>query len=139
MGKKRNLVLISLLVTILALTACSASTPPFAQAGRWEGSSGVSFDVTEDGQVENFRILIAGECDVQIDGTFPIDADHVLIIGEVDDEGAPINNSILGTFDSPTTVSGNFSTPWRCGTASAYTEMYLPRELTAWSASYAGE
>jgi len=60
------------------------------------------------------------------------------LIGEVDSDGQPVNNSILGTFDSPTTVTGSFSTPWRCGTTSAYTEMYLPSALTTWNAEWKG-
>jgi len=140
MHKKVSLVLISLLVTALALTACgTAATPPFAQAGHWEGPSGVSFDVTEDGMVENFHILIVGECDVTISGSYPIDADHVLLIGEVDEDNIPIDNSFLGTFDTPTTVSGSFSTPWKCGTTTAYTALYLPTDLAVWSAEYVGE
>jgi hypothetical protein len=129
------------------LGATSTPVPPtatptpasFAQEGHWEGvNPEVSFDVTSDGIVENFSIMIGGECDVQANAAFPIDDDHVLLIGELDEEGQPVDNSIVGTFDSPTTISGSFSTPWRCGSESSYTMMFLPEPLTHWDAEWQG-
>lgn len=124
-------------------TSTPAATPtptPFAQEGHWEtvgdSDSPVSFDVTADGNVRNFKILISGDCDVQANTDFPIGADHIFVIGEVDAEGNPVNNSITGFFDSATTVTGSFANPWRCGTSSAYTEMYLPSTLATWTAEW---
>ena len=132
--------------TLVPPTATPTPVPPtatpalFAHEGHWEtvgnSNSPVSFDVTADGMVHNFRILIGGKCDVRVNRAFPIGADHVFVIGEVDAEGNPVNNGIVGIFDSPTTVTGSFANPWRCGTASAYQETYFPSALTTWEAEW---
>ena len=109
---------------------------PFAKEGHWEGNPSVSFEVTDDGMVNNFMILIGGDCEVKVNVAYPIGADHVFLIGEVDSSGQPVDNGILGIFDSPTTITGSFANPWRCGTASAYTEIYLPSDLNTWNAEW---
>ena len=98
----------------------------------------MSFVVSADDMVRNFRILIGGDCDVRVNVAYPIGADHVFLIGEADSEGQPVNNGILGTFDSPTTVAGSFATPFKCGTPSSYTEMWIPPDLTTWNAEWKG-
>ena len=123
----------------LLLLACSlsgATQTPFAKEGHWEGRPAVSFDVTADGEVINFKIMIAGECKVSMNGTFSIDANHVLQIGDLDSAGKPANNGILGTFDSPTAITGLVANPWECGSASAYTSIFLPAQLATWNAEW---
>ena len=114
----------------------TATTTPFVQEGHWEmvgdSYSPVSFDITADGMVRNFRILIDGDCDVQVNVAFPIGPNHVFVFGEVDSEGEPDNNGIVGTFDSPTTVTGSFANPWTCGN----TWMFLPS--ATWNAEWQG-
>jgi hypothetical protein len=148
---------IVLTLLLFLLAACSApepqptSTPtlpaptetptPFAQAGHWEtvGQAGspVSFDVTADGKISNFNILVAGECDVTANKDIPIGDNHVFIIGEVDSEGEPTNNGIVGTFDTPTTVSGSIDGSWDCPLSSGgVTTLYLPSALANWTAEW---
>jgi hypothetical protein len=148
MNNNHGAIATGILVIGLLLSSCApgqslepallpTSTPtPFAKEGHWEGDPSVSFVVTADGKVSNFSILIGGECDVKVNASIPISANHILLIGEVDADGQPTNNGILGTFDSPTTITGSFASPWKCGTASAYTALYLPSALTTWSAEW---
>jgi hypothetical protein len=135
----------SFLALTLLLSGCASgldSTPtliPFnPKAGHWEGATNsiVSFDVTEDGSLINFKIDVNGECNSKSNGTFQIGADRMLLIGEVNDEGKPVNNGIVGTFWTETSIDGKIDGSWECGGSGVTVTMYMPDALTVWSAEW---
>jgi len=105
---------IALGLTLFLLVGCGAPaptpTPPPPgppKAGHWEGQPSVSFDLTADGKIHNFVIVIPfqdGSCTkelvqemiVGVDGTF---AAEIVTVTE---------EHIDGKFDSATTVVGTF-------------------------------
>jgi hypothetical protein len=94
------------------------SPPPGPQAGHWEGEPSVSFDVTTDGKIRDFRLVIsigADTCTVTVDEEIAIEADDTLITGKINSKGELEGNSISARFDSPTTMTGAYSKNWLCG------------------------
>lgn len=50
--------LVGLMLIVLFLVACGASAPPpNLKAGHWEGEPSVSFDVTANGDIRDFKIV----------------------------------------------------------------------------------
>ena len=165
-GKKPALSILSLACLSLLLAACgalapeptptatmppptatlpppTATPPPFAQAGHWEtvgeAFSPVSFDVTEQGEIINFNILVTGECDVTVNMTIPFGSAHNFVIGPVDAGGQPVDNGIVGTFDTPTTASGTIDGSWDCPLSTGgVTTFYLPTQVATWTAEWQG-
>lgn len=86
--------------------------------GHWESVGAqnhtVSIDIA-DGKVTYFKILVSGDCTVEFAGSIYINPDNFFKMGEVDSKNQPINNSITGTFTSPTTVTGLITNPFGCG------------------------
>jgi len=119
----------------------TATPVPFAKEGHWEtvgdAYSPVSFDVTAEGKIRNFNILVGGDCDVTANKVIPIGDNHEFIIGEVDAEGKPTNNGIVGTFDTPTTVSGSFDSSWECPLSSGGVNIsFYPEQAAFWTAEW---
>jgi len=119
----------------------TAKPAPFAKAGHWEtanvGNSPVSFDVTADGKIQNFNILVGGNCDTTVNLDISIGDNHQFIIGEVDAESKPVDNGIIGTFDTPTTVIGTFDSSWECPlSGGAVNVSFYPELLTYWTAEW---
>lgn len=142
MNKLRGFLLVVATLISALLSGCGGSSGKqaatlFANEGHWESTglagSPVSFDIV-DGEVTNFNIVIDGVCDVQVNDTFQIGADHILLIGEVDGAGNLGPNGIMGTFNSPTSISGTFNAAWGCGDSNSYTTLFLPSSLAVWSA-----
>lgn len=98
------------------------TSPLSPKAGRWEGRGAfgayVLFDVTSDGNIRDFTIVITiglNKCTVALQEEIAIESDDTFIIGEIDSEGALEGNSISGKFDSTATVTGAYSKNWLCG------------------------
>jgi hypothetical protein len=119
----------------------TATPVPFAKEGHWEtvgdAYSPVSFDVTADGKIRNFNILVGGDCDTTVNIGIPIGDNHQFILGEVDAEGKLTNNGIIGTFDTPTTVSGSFDSSWECPLSGGGVNIsFYPQQLAVWTAEW---
>lgn len=100
-----------LILAALLLPAC-ASAKPLPKEGHWEGSPSVSFDVTASGDVINFSIDI-DDCVLTAQRALTI-SDGQFEIGTVSAEGIPENDGIVGTFSTPTELSGTYANPFSC-------------------------
>lgn len=118
-------------------TAVPTATPepPPVEPGHWEsdGVYSVSFDVSVDGEIHNL-ILEHNDCEWAFREDFTINADGSFLVGDVDTDGRLEHNSLNGEFDTFTTVAGEISLIWRCGTSSSYTEFFLG--FRDWSAEW---
>lgn len=102
------------LVLILAAFLLPACNPqaPLPREGHWEGSPSVSFDVTASGEVINFTIDI-DDCVLTSQRALAI-SDGQFEIGTVSAEGLPEKDGIVGTFSTPTELSGTYANPFSC-------------------------
>ena len=100
-----------LILAAFLLPAC-ASAKPLPKEGHWEGSPSVSFDVTASGEVVNFSIDI-DDCVLTAQRALAI-SDGQIEIGTVSAEGIPENDGIVGTFSTPTELSGTYAYPFSC-------------------------
>lgn len=149
---KRYLTRMRLIFTCLAgvvVFACNMVTLPFgatdtpeatpmpiARPGRWNGTLGVTFDITEAGLLENFQMEI-GEC--RIRSTQPLRIFmNMFSLGEIEANGRPVNDGIIGTFRTETSLTGVIASPYVCKMGGITMTMYLPEELTVWSAEWEG-
>ncbi|MBI3158963.1 MAG: hypothetical protein HYZ26_05120 [Chloroflexi bacterium] len=116
----------------------TATPAPLAKPGHWEGDPEVSFDVSAEGTVSNFTMLVAGDCRVKINTTIRIGGGDVLVIGNIGLDGKPFDNGIVGRFDSSTHIQGTIASPYVCGSVGVISTYYLPEALTGWSAEWVG-
>ena len=100
-----------LILAGLILSACA--NQPLAKVGHWEGSPSVSFDVTEAGEVTNFSIDVEA-CVISVKTAVAISDGQRLEMGTVNSEGLPEKDGIVGTFSSPTQISGTYANPIAC-------------------------
>ena len=119
MNQKNNalklIVWMTLIVTISIISSACSTGP---KQGHWEGEPSVSFDVTTDGRIRDFRIVIpmgVDKCTITLEKEIDVETDGTFIIGEIDSEGLLEGNSISGEFDSADTVIGAYSKTWLCG------------------------
>ncbi|MBI3158962.1 MAG: hypothetical protein HYZ26_05115 [Chloroflexi bacterium] len=112
----------------------TATPAPLAKSGHWKGDPNVSFDVSADGEVNNFRIVIAGDCILEILRPVAINADGSMSIGEVDSDGQPVNDGIVGTFGTATTIQGTIANPFICGSY----KYGMSADMAEWSAVWVG-
>lgn len=105
----------SLIVLILAgvLQGCANPERPLPKEGHWEGSPSVSFEVTATGEVVNFTMDVEA-CIISVQGPLAISDDSQLEMGTVNAEGSPEKDGIVGTFTSPTIISGTYANPITC-------------------------
>lgn len=141
------------------------STPtrrPGPQAGHWEGQPSVSFEVTANGHINNFKIVTplgGGTCTLQLQEEIIIETDGTFVFAEsvqmtesmqgfVDlaktlggatpvvtqsDAGQMIEAfNISGKFDTPTNLSGAYRI-MICGN-----NITVPAQKGAWSAEWKG-
>lgn len=116
----------------------TATPALLAKPGHWEGDPEVSFDVSADGTVSNFTILVSGDCRVTVNTDVKIGAGNILVMGKVNPDGAPEENGIIGTFESSTLIQGIIASPFVCGSGGVVTMYYLPDAMTGWSAEWVG-
>ena len=145
----RTRLLLSVALLLVVSLACSSiSAGQAAQAirpkpGHWEGNPSVSLDVTADGQVRNYKIIIPFGMPGQ---TCTLKEDKVVMgpHGEIT-IGEPTERIITGTFKSIVSVTGTFTSNMSIGgnykiaicksTGDRYTVVTPPREGT-WSAEW---
>jgi hypothetical protein len=102
--------------------------------GNWESGAGQTFPVSitiKDGKLTYFKIEIDSECVVEYQGKINLHRD-TLELGEIDPQGVPLNDGIIGKFNTPTTVTGSFANPYNCGKW----EYGFPEGGTTWSAQW---
>ena len=104
--------------------------PSAPKTGIWIGSvtfGGTAFfQITQDNKIRNFSIEIplgVDLCTVTPNDEIVVEPDGSFIIGNIDAEGRLETNSIKGNFDTPTSMTGAYSSSWFCGgTASGSSE-----------------
>ena len=125
-------------------TATPTPVPPTAtptpipgpKSGHWEGKPSVSFEITTEGKIRDFVIVIpigVDKCTVTLEKEIDIETDGTFIIGAVDSEGMLEGNSISGKFDSTDTATGAYSKNWLCGN-----QFVFSTEEGSWSAEWKG-
>jgi hypothetical protein len=114
------------------------TVPATPQIGIWVGSTpfggSVFFEVTEDNKVQNFSLQIplgANRCTLTPDGEIVIEPDGSFIIGSMDSEGELEINGIRGKFDTPTSITGAYSSALFCGNTA-----FASSAEGSWSASW---
>lgn len=115
-------------------TAPTPTPEPLVKDGQWESDDGQAFPVSitiTDGRIAYFRIKIDSECVVEYQGRINLHG-NTLELGEINSQGVPFNDGILGTFNTPTTVTGSFANPYNCGNW----EYGFPEGGTTWSAQW---
>ncbi|MEX2160281.1 MAG: hypothetical protein WD751_00040 [Anaerolineales bacterium] len=112
----------------------TATPAALAKPGHWEGEPEVSFVVDGDGMLTHFKITIAHDCMLEILRPVAIGADSAIIIGNVDSDGLPLEDGIIGIFGSSTTVKGTIANPFVCGNY----KYGMSDSMTEWNASWVG-
>lgn len=116
-----------------AVAALSAGFKP----GHWEGERpSVSFDITPDGKLRNFKLVGSiplGSCTIALD-EIQIRQAGDFEIGKSDDS----SNHITGKLASPTTFTGTYKIKVCKGAGDQYTVVISPED-NAWQAAWKGE
>lgn len=144
MKKRTPFFMFLLLAVTVTIIACVSGTPapepvtptpePLVKDGHWESDAGQTFPVSitvKDGKLTYFKIKIDSDCVVEYQGTINLHGDR-LELGEINSNGVPLKDGILGTFNTPTTVTGSFANPYNCG----QWEYGFKEGGTTWSAQW---
>jgi len=128
--------MIGLMLVTLSSIACGFLTTTTApRPGHWEGEPSVSFDVTSDGNIRNFRIVapfgvLSGQyCTIEIDEVL-VEQQGEFTIGEPSD--SPMY--ITGKFTSDETFAGTYVIAV-CKSGDKFTVVLSPEEED-WSAEW---
>jgi WD40 repeat protein len=127
------------LLLLFVLGGCGGAAKDQAgpgQAGHWAGDPQVSFDVTEDGTIRAFRMVVpfgaAGQaCTIESD-SIAVGADGTLSIGAGEDAAVTLKGQFAGR-----RFAGTYKVAV-CPAGDLYTVVLNPEER-AWSAEWQGE
>jgi len=143
MKTPRQALILAVSVLVMTSLACKAIVPmgptaSVAQAGHWEGEPSVSFEVTSDGHIRNFKIVapfgvLAGQyCTIEID-EIAVGQRGEFTIGEPSDSPMYIS----GKLTSATSLAGTYKIAV-CKHGDKATVVFDPEEEN-WSAEWKGQ
>ncbi|MEW5957694.1 MAG: hypothetical protein AB1801_08230 [Chloroflexota bacterium] len=138
-------------ILMLAMLACVAIAPPVSststlapetpetgvKAGHWEGEPSVSFTVTSEGNIRNFKIVtpfgaLAGQsCTIEVD-EIVVGKQGEFTVGQPHD--SPMY--LTGQFNGANRLSGTYKVAL-CKQGDEYTMVFNPEEKS-WSAEWTG-
>jgi hypothetical protein len=132
MNTRLETVMVCLLAVSLLISGCGSGqllgppitpTPtlePGPKQGHWEGDLSVSFEITPDGKIRDFKMRIplgaANTCLVTWDEDITISRDHAFLIGEKNPDGTLQAGTIIsGKFGGATDLKGSLGNTFKCG------------------------
>jgi hypothetical protein len=134
-SKKLLQQMLGLTLIAFLLVGCGGPKP---KVGHWEGEPSVSFDVTNEGNIRDFKIVApfggGSECTINLTEDIVIESDGTFTFSSSLTAVGSIENRISGKFDGDTTVTGTYLFDF-CGSGENVTVRFLSNEET-WSAEW---